>query len=276
MKHDIKLEQVLEFNELIRRKLRTAADGTYTTYGHMPFEPVLTWEQAQMALDLDIRIGIASAVADEDGKAPNRYTYTAIEEGAPANVLERLRTEYAEGTGAMPVIDPRYELIGKGVTTHDLYELCVHAMTENMEFMLKNHTRVAAAESSGTLGEWALTDDDCSQCRRRRPDIGTYAYELIQVCEFPNHFRTAQAVIYPSDYTVGEVLDALASYGYDLKLFLQKDGMTNADNNKPVFDWEEVVEMLFEMEAIEFVDEEFSTFKKAQAHVKKATGLKLV
>lgn len=113
---------------------------------------------------------------------------------------------------------------------------------------------------------WVLTDDDSFQCRRR---LENNAYHLIQVIEFPNHFRTAEGTIRPEDYTWCEVLSALATYGYELELFLTPDNAS-----VPAFNWAHITEMLFEEQALECMEDEFTSYEEAARAISEKTGIK--
>lgn len=113
---------------------------------------------------------------------------------------------------------------------------------------------------------WVLTDDDSFQCRRA---LDNNVYRLMQVVEFPNHFRIAKARIFPCDYTWKEVLDALACYGYELNTFLGLD-----EEHSPSFNWALVSEIIFEIESLEYLDAEFASYEEAARFISEKTGIK--
>ena len=117
-----------------------------------------------------------------------------------------------------------------------------------------------------TNADWVLTDDDCFQCRRA---LENNAYHLVQVVEFPDHFRIAEGRIFPNDYTWKEVLDALASYGYELNTFLGLD-----KEHSPSFNWALISEMIFEIESLEYLDAEFASYEEAARNISEKTGIK--
>lgn len=141
---------------------------------------------------------------------------------------------------------------------------------------------------------WFITDDDCLQCCRCDLALYPSVFELVQINSYPGHidgkpfYQVAHAHIDMKDYTQNEILDALGAYGYkDMDDFVFQNSPTNeylyfpdgsldrANSPSYIIDYQLIAEMLFELEAQEYVENEYSSWNDAVMGVSNITGLDL-
>lgn len=142
--------------------------------------------------------------------------------------------------------------------------------------------------------EWFVTDDDCLQCCRPLPAANPQVFDLVQINSFAGHidgapfYQVAKALIDVSEYTEDEILDALGTYGYkDMDDFVlqnspneefiyHEDGTLDRENSPGyIIEYQLIAEMLFELEAQEYVQEEFRSWNDAVNCVSEITGMDL-
>ncbi len=116
---------------------------------------------------------------------------------------------------------------------------------------------------------WTITDDDCCQVQRAELNPACDIYEMLQITEYPGHFRAAPNEDVPyfkvshgrismSDYSEEEIAEALSTYGYD-----------NEEMPPPPI----IAEMFFELENVEYeLEKEFDSWNDAVTAIEEVTG----
>lgn len=140
-------------------------------------------------------------------------------------------------------------------------------------------------ETTNTV--WTLTDDDSAQYVRNADEYTGTVFELWQVCELPDGYGVAYAIVRIEDYTDDEIKDVLNLYGYrDMDDFVEQtapgpiqrneDGSLDKESPNYIIEWQLIAEMLFETEALTdaFVPgKHWEDFDSAAAFIRQEIGV---
>lgn len=179
---------------------------------------------------------------------------------SPKDVFE-FRQSYA-GEGFLLVVTlVSKEDVGEWVEVHNTSDLVFdldatpHMAGTAVHMCEKVQTMLSAHEYSRRL--WTLTDPDCSQYILTR---NRNVYDCVQVQALPDdRFGVTTMTVDLSEYSSEEKLDVLASYGYEWASLHR--ALPDSDAMRTL------AECMFEMEALQNIDEVYTTYAEAKDKV---------